>query len=59
MYMDDIGTYIFGSIGIMAFIALAGFAEGGNYMAAVICIVIMAVTLWIALKLDSRETKKR
>jgi len=59
MYLDDIGAYFFGSIGIMAFIALAGFAEGGNYMAAIISIVIMAVTLWIALKLDGRQTKKR
>lgn len=59
MYLDDIGIYTLGSIGIMAFIALAGFAEGGNYMAAILSLLIMIVSLGIAVRLDSKQTKKR
>lgn len=59
MYLDDIGIYALGSIGIMAFIALAGFTEGGNYLAAVLSMVIMIVTLGIAVRLDRKQTKKR
>lgn len=60
MYLDDIAVYILGVIGIIAFLALSGFVEGGNYMAAIVSLAIMAVSFRIALSLEGKiEHKKR
>lgn len=59
MYMDDVAIYVLGGIGFISFILLAGFAEGGNMIAALICLVIMVGSFNVALYLDNKIEAKR
>lgn len=59
MYLDDIATFVIGSVGIVCFILLAGFAEGGNYTGAIVCLVMMTIMFGVAVKLDNQSKRKR
>lgn len=59
MDLTEIKIFLSGSIGIIAFIALAGFTEGCNYPGAIISMMIMAISVKIALDLDRKSNKKR
>ena len=59
MYVRDIAIYVLGYIGIMCFILLAGFVEGGNLIAALVCLVIMSVSFQVAVHLDAKTKEKR
>ena len=59
MYLDELATYVIGSIGIVCFLLLAGFAEGGNYTGAIICLVMMTIMFGVAVKLDNQNKRKR
>lgn len=59
MYLDDIATFVIGSVGIVCFILLAGFAEGGNFVGAIVCLIMMAIMFGVAVKLDNQSKRKR
>lgn len=47
-----------GTISFMSMIAMVGFADGGNYIASVISLVLFAGFAYIALKEDGAFRKK-
>lgn len=61
MYLEDVLTYAFGFVGIIAFILLAGFTEGGNYTAALASLMVLLIAFSIAVRMEqeSREQEKR
>ena len=46
--IEDILIYLFGSIGIVLMFCIAGFVEGGNYIASVICLVCFVISISIS-----------
>ena len=54
-YLEDVLIYVFGTVGIIAFILLAGFAEGGNTIAAVVSLMILLIALSIAVRMDQKN----
>lgn len=59
MYLDELAIYVIGTIGIICFILLAGFAEGGNYIGAIVCLIMMTIMFGVAVKLDNQSKRKR
>lgn len=47
-----------GTISFLSMIAMVGFAEGGNYIAAVISLVLFAGFTYLALREDGAFRKK-
>ena len=46
--IEDILIYLFGSIGIVLMFCIAGFVEGGNYIASVLCLVGFFISISIS-----------
>ena len=46
--IEDILIYFFGTIGIVLMLFVAGFAEGGNYIASVLCLVGFFISISIS-----------
>ena len=46
--IEDIVIYFFGTIGIVLMLFVAGFAEGGNYIASAICLVGFFISISIS-----------
>lgn len=59
MYADDVAVYVLGFVGLLSFILMAGFVEGGNLIAAVVCMAIMIIAFHVALYLDEKSKAKR
>ena len=59
MYLDECVIYVTGTIGILCFIGIAGFAEGGNYTGAIVCLIMMTIMFGVAVKLDNQSKRKR
>ena len=54
--IEDILIYFFGTIGIVLMLFVAGFAEGGIYIASVLCLVCFVISISIAcLFLERKE----
>ena len=54
--IEDILIYLFGSIGIELMFCIAGFVEGGNYIASVLCLVGFVISISIScLFLERKE----
>ena len=54
--IEDILVYLFGSIGIVLMFCIAGFVEGGNYIASVLCLVGFVISISIScLFLERKE----
>ena len=54
--IEDILIYFFGTIGIVLMLFVAGFAEGGNYIASVLCLVGFVISISIScLFLERKE----
>lgn len=59
MYEKDVIMWVLGIIGILALILTAGFAEGGNIIAAVVCIAIMLTAFHVGLFIDARKKQEK
>lgn len=59
MYEKDVIMWVLGIIGILALILMAGFAEGGNIIAAVVCIAIMLTAFHVGLFIDARKEQEK
>ena len=46
--IEDILIYLLGSIGIVLMFCIAGFVEGGNYIASAICLVGFFISISIS-----------
>ena len=46
--IEDILIYLLGSIGIVLMFCIAGFVEGGNYIASVLCLVCVVSSISIS-----------
>ena len=54
--IEDILVYLFGSIGIVLMFCIAGFVEGGNYIASVLCLIGFLIRISIScLFLERKE----
>ena len=54
--IEDILVYLFGSIGIVLMFCIAGFVEGENYIASVLCLVGFVISISIScLFLERKE----
>lgn len=59
MYADEIVMYALGIVGILSFILMTGFVEGGNLIAAVVCLAIMFTAFHIGLFIDGKKAKRK
>ena len=46
--IEDILIYLFGSIGIVLMFCIAGFVEGGNYIASALCLACFVISISIS-----------
>lgn len=46
--IEDILIYLFGSIGILLMFCIAGFVEGGNYIASALCLLGFVISISIS-----------
>lgn len=46
--IEDILIYLFGSIGILLMFCIAGFVEGGNYIASTLCLLAFVISISIS-----------
>ena len=54
--IEDILIYLLGSIGIVLMFCIAGFVEGGNYIASVLCLIGFLISISIScLFLERKE----
>lgn len=56
--IEDILIYLFGSIGIVLMFCIAGFVEGGNYIASALCLNGFWISIGIACHLWKRQEGK-
>lgn len=59
MYEKDATMWVLGIIGMVSLILMAGFAEGGNIIAAVVCIAIMLTAFHVGLFIDARREQEK
>ena len=59
MYEKDVTMWVLGIIGMVSLILMAGFAEGGNIIAAVVCIAIMLTAFHVGLFIDARREQEK
>lgn len=46
--IENLMMYLFGTVGFLLMICIAGFAEGGNFKASIACLVGFAVCISIS-----------
>lgn len=46
--IEDIMMYLFGTVGILLMLCVAGFTEGGRYITAAVCLVGFGISMAIA-----------
>lgn len=59
MFTDDLVMYVLGYIGILSLILMAGFAEGGNVIAACVCMMIALTAFHVGLYIDGKKQKEK